>query len=78
MLCRSAGAASIQELQQKIKDTQNDPTLTPSVRRDKVQLLQSQLMVLQGELLEAQAKSAGSTITGGTAAAGMAQSISGS
>jgi len=64
-------------LQQQIQQAQQDPTLGEKERQQKVQQLQSQLMLLQSQLAEAQSGDASSTYTGGTRAEGMAQSLTG-
>lgn len=63
----------IKEIQQQIKDAQDDPRLTKDERTAKVQLLQSQLMLLETELSKAQDSSG--AYKGGTPAQGMANSL---
>lgn len=62
----------IKEIQQQIKDAEKDPRLTKDARTAKIQLLQSQLMLLETELAKQQS---GSSILGGTPAQGMANSL---
>jgi chromosome segregation ATPase len=62
----------ISELKQKIREVEKDPTLTEEQRKQKVQQLQSQLLAMLSQLVEAKAKSGDDPLTyrGGTRAEG--------
>lgn len=58
----------ISKLQQQIREAENDPTLTEEQRKQKVQMLQQQLLTLQSQLVEAKGEGGGDPLTykGGT------------
>jgi len=58
----------ISELQQQIREAESDPTLTEEQRKQKVQLLQQQLLTLLTQLVEAKGKGGDDSLSykGGT------------
>jgi hypothetical protein len=71
----------IQEIQQQIREAENDPTLSPEARRQKVQMLQNELLTLQSQLAQSGGSGGGGggagvpARAGGTSAEGFANSL---